>query len=182
MVKKVESPELSKLRCVRIFDPNHIPKEYIEQIKEREFDVERFYTYQKAICVEESGETFKLNPLNLLFSLVDEQNRVKGVLWMVIDVLGNSLVINTFSVDKEYWGNGHAIELLKEKALEIKEGAKLDRVYWVTRCPKHSEKHGFKRSKNTLMEFKDYGKHDDGIGCQAGRESRPDVEGSEKLS
>jgi len=174
MIAQTATNRNLELRCLRIFDPTHIPREYIEQIKEREFEVDRFYEFQKTICLHQDGEKFSLNPCNLLFAIVDTNNRVKGVLWMAIDVLGNSLVINTFSVDKEFWGNGTAINLLKEKAIEIKEGAELDRIYWITRCPKHSERYGFKRSKNVLMEFKGYGQLSEGnihgVGCEASGE------------
>ena len=148
------SPNLSWLR---VFDPVHIPKEYVEQIKDRQFDVDKFYKYQKRACLEESDGKVYLNSLNLLYVLVDEKHIVKGFCWMVVDPLSDALVINSFSMDQEYWGNGKAVRLLEEKAKEIQEGAKLKRVYWITRCPKHSEKYGFKRSKHTLMEYVGHG-------------------------
>lgn len=149
------------LRWIRIFDPVHIPREYIDQIKQKEFTTDRFYKFQDGVCLIEHELGLCINPYNLLFVLVDDSTKVKGVLWMVIDSLANALVINTFSVDKEYWGNGKAIELLIEKAKEVKEQENLERVYWITRSPKHSEKFGFKRSKNVLMEYSD-GKYNKG--------------------
>ncbi len=186
MIVKMPNSEHSELRCLRIFDPTHIPREYIEQIKEREYEVDRFYEFQKAICMKQEDDKVSLNPYNLLFAIVDTNNRVKGVLWMVIDVLGNSLVINTFSIDKAFWGSGEAIQLVRDKALEIKEGAELERIYWITRCPKHSEKYGFKRSKNVLMEYKENGKLSErnihGVGCQAGGKCGSDVIKTETIS
>lgn len=174
---KTNEKSIEKLKWVRIFDPVHIPKEYIDQIKHKEFTTERFYDFIGDISLISSDDGIKLNPLSLLFVLVDDNNRTKGVLWMVIDNLANALVINTFSVDKEYWGNGAAVNFLKAKAIEVKEKENLSRVYWITRSPKHSEKFGFKRSKNVLMEFSD-GKfserNTDGEGCSTSGQSRPD--------
>ena len=150
---KNNDKSIENLKWVRIFDPVHIPKEYIDQIKHKEFTSEKFYEFISSISVISNENGLVLNPLNLLFVLVDDNNRTKGVLWMVIDSLANALVINTFSIDKDYWGNGAAVNLLKEKAIEIKEKENLSKIYWITRSPKHSEKFGFKRSKQTLMEY-----------------------------
>ena len=150
---KNNDKSIENLKWIRIFDPVHIPKEYIDQIKHKEFTSEKFYEFISSISVISNENGLVLNPLNLLFVLVDDNNRTKGVLWMVIDSLANALVINTFSIDKDYWGNGAAVNLLKEKAIETKEKENLSKIYWITRSPKHSEKFGFKRSRNTLMEY-----------------------------
>ena len=162
------------LRWIRIFDPVHIPKKYIEQIKDRDFDIDKFYRYQKEACHTMSNGKVILNSTNLLYVLADEENIVKGVCWMVVDALSNALVINTFSLDNEYWGSGKCIKMLQKKALEIKEGAELDKIYWVTRCPKHSERHGFKKSRHTLMEYVGNGKDTDGIAGETSGESTTD--------
>jgi N-acetylglutamate synthase-like GNAT family acetyltransferase len=145
--------KIDELAWVRIFDPIHIPLEYVEQIKDRLFTVEKFYQYQREVCIIQKDGHIVLNPTNLLFVLTDKTNRVKGFCWMLVDPLSDALIINTFSMDKEYWGNGKAVQLLEEKAKEIQEKASLKRVFWITRCPKHSEKYGFKRSKHVLMEY-----------------------------
>jgi hypothetical protein len=171
---KTNSITNEKLRWVRIFDPLHIPREYIDQIKQKEFTTDRFYDFLSNVCLVEHEFGLCVNPNNWLFVLVDDITKTKGILWMVVDSLANALVINTFSVDKEYWGNGKAVEWLREKALEIKDQEGLERVYWITRSPKHSEKFGFKRSKNVLMEYQDgkFSKGDtDGQGCEASRGS-----------
>lgn len=170
---------IESLKWVRIFDPIHIPREYIDQIKHKEFSTSRFYEFVGDICLISKENELILNPINLLFVLVDDNNRTKGVLWMVIDNLANALVINTFSVDKEYWGNGAAVNFLKAKAIETKEKENLSKIYWITRSPKHSEKFGFKRSKNVLMEYSD-GKFSEGSilrgECETNRNSGPNDE------
>lgn len=150
---KTNDKSIENLKWVRIFDPVHIPKEYIDQIKHKDFTTEKFYEYLAKISLIEKDDLININPYSLLFVLVDDNNKSKGMLWMVINTLANALVINNFSIDKEYWGNGCAVNFLTKKAIEIKEKENLERVYWITRSPKHSEKFGFKRSKNTLMEY-----------------------------
>lgn len=159
--------KIEELSWVRIIDPYLIPTYLVEQIKERMFTVEKFYKYQEMICTKRENGNLIINPLNLLFVLADKDMVIKGFFWGVVDALANALVINSFSMDKEFWGEGKAVRLLQEKAREIKDGAQLDKVYWVTRCPKHSEKYGFKRSKHQLMEYKD-GRNNDGEQCEAG--------------
>lgn len=182
---KANDKPIEELKLVRVFDPIHIPREYIDQIKHKEFTTDRFYEFMSEICLIENENGFSLNPYNLLFVLVDDNNRSKGVLWMVIDQLANALVINTFSIDKDYWHNGKAVLYLKEKAIEIKEQQNLERIYWITRSPKHSEKFGFKRSKNVLMEFTD-GQFSKGSihggECETNRHSIPNDKGSEKVT
>lgn len=167
------SNKIDELEWVRIIDPYLIPAYLVEQIKERMFTVEKFYKYQEMICTKRENGNLIINPLNLLFVLVDKEMVIKGFFWGVVDALANALVINSFSMDKEYWGEGKAVSLLQEKAREIKDGAQLDKVYWVTRCPKHSEKYGFKRSKHQLMEYKD-GRNNDGEQCERGGASSID--------
>lgn len=145
--------DFEKLRFVRIFDPIHIPVELVEQIRDRKFTVERFYEYQKIVCLSTTPEGVVLNPLNLLFVIVNEENLVKGFLWAVVSPLSQDLVINTFSMHKDYWCKGEAVRLVEAKAKEILKEANLNRVYWITNYPKHSEKYGFKRSKGVLMEY-----------------------------
>lgn len=170
------------LNWVRIFDPIHIPRELVEQIKDRAFDTDKFYKFQKAACIEQVGDKIVLNPLNLLFVLTNDEKLVKGFCWMVVDPLSDALVINSFSMNPEYWGNGKAVKMLEKKAKEIQEGANLKKVYWITRCPRHSQKFGFKISKHTLMEYVGHGANNDGESCEADRESRADESRTKAVS
>ncbi|HJU78121.1 MAG TPA: hypothetical protein VJ599_00970 [Nitrososphaeraceae archaeon] len=169
------------LKWFRIIDPKLIPPKYIEQIKECNFTLESFTKVLSQDCVQIIDGKAIVNPLNLLFVLANPDFQIKGFSWMVVDPMTNSLIINSFSIDNEFWGSGKAVKLLEEKALEIKEGAKLDRVYWITRCPKHSEKYGFKRSKHVLMEYIGYGKSNRNEGETGGSSSDNDT-GAIKLS
>lgn len=173
-MKTNDDIRVEDLRWIRIYDPVHIPKRYVEQIKDRQFCVEKFYIAQKEACLEKSDGKMQLNPNNLLFVIANTENIVKGFCWMVIDFLYDALVINSFSMDPEYWCTGKCVPLLEKKAKEIQDGAKLKKVYWITRSPKHSEKFGFKRSKHVLMEYTGYGQDIHGQQCEADRKSRSD--------
>lgn len=145
--------ELDKLRWVRLFSPIHIPKTLIEQVKHRKYSVEDFFKNQETTCMLSTKNGPVLNPLNHLYGLVSEDNLVKGVLWMTIEPLSSAIIIQTFSIDKELWHKGKAVKKLADHVKQLKNKLKLDRVWWLTNYPKHSEKHGFKRARSVLMEF-----------------------------
>lgn len=145
--------KFDKLKFIRIFDPNHVPKYLIEQIKDRDYDVEKFYRYHEYNCLIHGSDGPRLNPSHMLYLISNDQHIPCGVLWCTVSLLSNDLVIQTFSMDKDYWGQGKAVKLLEKKCKEIKEICELNNIYWVTKYPKHSEKYGFKRSKSVLMEY-----------------------------
>lgn len=151
---KTKEIDFEKLQFIRIFDPVHIPRELIDQVRDKKFSTDIFYKYQSIVCISETTQGKVINPLNLLFVIVNEAKKVIGFLWALVTPLTSELVINTFSMNKEYWGNGKAVELLVNKCKEIMTEANLQTVYWITNYPKHSERHGFKRSKGVLMEYK----------------------------
>lgn len=167
--KSKTKTKLKDLEFIRIFDPNHIPVYLIEQIKGRDYTVDDFYKFQKINCIRQTKNGPMVNPLNLLYVIVDKAKVTKGYSWMVIDPLAKDLVIQTFSMDKDYWFKGDVIELLAEKVREIKKSCDLNSVYWITKHPKHSQKHGFKPSKNVLMEFKE---NEDGIISETSGDSK----------
>jgi len=146
---------IEELRWVRVFTPDHIPKYLVEQVRDRDFSVENFYKYQEFNCVHQSKDGPKLNPFSHLYVLVDPSNFVKGFLWFTVDPLAQDIFIQTFSVDKDYWYRGKAVSKLSDHIKDIREKACLNKIYWVTNYPKHSERYGFKRSKGVLMEFKE---------------------------
>lgn len=145
---------MDELRWVRVFTPQHIPKSLVEQIKKRDYTVEKFYQYQESICLKGSADGPTLNPYSHLYVLANNDNLVKGFVWFTIDPLTNDLCIQTYSIEPEYWKEGGAVEKLVKFLKEIRSKGKLNKVYWVSDYPKHSERHGFKRSKSILMEYK----------------------------
>lgn len=145
---------LDELRWVRLYSAIHIPVYLVEQVRDRDYTVEDFFKYQEINCTVDGKSGPMLNPLNHLYALVDKNNLVKGFLWFVVDCLSKDLCINTYSVDKEYWCKGRAVSKLEELVKEVMDKQKVKKVFWVTNYPKHSERHGFKRSKSVLMEFR----------------------------
>lgn len=144
---------IEDLKWVRVFTALHVPRYLVEQVRDRDFSVEDFYTYQDSICFMQSENGPKLNPFSHLYVLVDQENLVKGFLWFVVDPLTKDLIIQTFSVDKEYWFKGKAVSKLAKHIKDIRKKASLNKVYWLTNYPKHSMRYGFRRSKAVLMEY-----------------------------
>lgn len=161
--------DIDKLRWIRVFTPVHIPKYLVEQIKQRDYSVEDFYKYQELNCLVKGEKGPVLNPFNHLYVLVDEGNLCKGFLWFVIDPLSKDGVVNTFSMDKAYWNNGKAMKKASDHVKELLKKLKLEKVFWITRYAKHSERHGFKRSKSILMEYKE---EDNGADTDGGNNAR----------
>lgn len=153
MKDKKESKDFRDLKWIRVFTPVHIPKYLVEQIRDRDYSVEDFYKFQEMCCVRMTNNGPSLNPLNHLHILANDENTTKGFVWFTIDELSKDIFINTFSMDKEYWNKGYAVEKLSDFVKEIREKANLNKIYWVTNYEKHSMRYGFKRSKSILMEY-----------------------------
>jgi len=162
--------KIEELRWIRVFTPDHVPRYLIEQVRDRDYSVEEFFQYHQINCLTQSNKELTLNPFSHLYVLADKENMIKGVLWFSIDPLSKDILIQTFSVDKEYWGKGLAVKMLAEHIKKIRKKGNLNKIYWVTNYPKHSERYDFKRSKAVLMEYDpkkqdiggNNGKNDDG--------------------
>ena len=140
------SATLDELKFVKLRIPTLIPIELIESVKGRTFTPERFYEYQ-ASQVD--------NPYNHLYVLVDVDAKIHGYLWAEQNLLDGSLFVNTFSIDKEYWGKGEAMGMAIDFVAQLKKRFSSTRVFWCTVNDKFFAKHGFKRSKIILMEYKE---------------------------
>jgi len=145
--------KIDELRFVRAMSPDIVPYYLVEQVRDRSYSVEDFFKYQQINCMSQTADGFKINPFNHLYVLANKENIVKGVLWMVVDPLSKDVVIQTYSIDKEYWNKGYAVKKIAEHVKDIVVKAKLNKIFWITTYPKHSERYNFKRSKNILMEY-----------------------------
>jgi len=146
--------KIDDLKWIRVFTPSHIPKYLIEQVRDRDYSVEDFYRYHEINCtLKDKQGRIQLNPLTHLYVLANDKNEVKGALWFSIDPLSKDIIIQTFSMDKEYWCQGIAVKKLSDHIKTIRKKGNLNKIYWVTNYPKHSERNGFKRSKSVLMEY-----------------------------
>ena len=136
--------KIDDLIFVKLKIPKLIPRELIYSVKGRTFTPEQFYDYQ---------EKQVDNPYNHLFALVDSAKKIHGYLWAEVNVLDDSLFINTFSISKEFWGKGEAIKKVTDFLDAFRKKIKSSRVFWVTTNERFFLKHGFRRSKNSLMEY-----------------------------
>ena len=166
--------KIDDLRWVRVFSPLVIPRYLVDNIKHKDFTTDEFFQYQELICLRDTPEGPTLNPFSHLYALADKENITKGLLWFTVDPLSKNIFIQTYSVDKEYWGGG-SIKKLSDHVRAIREKANLKKIFWITDYPKHSQRHGFKMSKSVLMEYseeEENGKNDDG-GGHSREEHRP---------
>lgn len=145
--------KIDELRWIRVFTPDHIPTYLIEQIKNKDYTVEDFYKYHRMNLGSYENGQLKMNNFCHLYVLANDKNLVKGVLWMSIDPLTKDIIIQVFSMDKEYWGRGHAVRRLSDFVKDFQTKGKFNKIYWITNYEKHSMRYGFKRSKSILMEY-----------------------------
>lgn len=141
---KEQCKDIDSLEFVKLKIPRLIPINLIESVKGRTFTPEQFYHYQE-MQID--------NPYNFLYVLVDESRKIHGYLWAESNILDGSLFINTFSITKEFWGKGKAINKVIDFLRSFKDKLKATRVFWVTTNEKFFLKQGFKSSKNVLMEY-----------------------------
>lgn len=135
---------VSKLQFVPLKIPKLIPLDLIEAVKGRTFTPQQFIAYQ-----EQQVD----NPNNFLYALIDLEKKIHGYLWAELNILDGTLFVNTFSISKAYWGKGAGIKKAIAFLETLKEKTKAPRVFWVTTNQKFFAKHGFKESKNRLMEY-----------------------------
>ena len=135
---------LTELHFVRLKIPRLIPVELIEAVKGRTFTPEQFYVYQE-MQID--------NPGNFLYALIDIDKKIQGYLWAELNILDGTLFVNTFSISKKYWGKGEAMKSAISFVDDLRKELKAPRVLWVSTNDKFFCKHGFKRSKNCLMEY-----------------------------
>jgi len=133
----------TNLTCIPIQDVNLIPRSLVEQIKDREFEVDRFYEF---------GTVIAKNPLTILAVFANKENLVKGFLFGNISPLDLWLHINILSIDKKYQGKGiinEATNILKSLVKEHNlKGIKMS-----TTRPGAFKKEGYTRSKYTVMQW-----------------------------
>lgn len=145
--------KMDELRWIRSTSPELIPKYLVEQVRHRDFSVDDFIKYQMSMSFINTREGRILNPFSHLYYLANEENQIKGILWFCIDPLTKDVIIQTYSVDKEYSKSGGAVEKLCKLIKDIVIKGNLKKIYWITNNPRHSQRHGFKKSKSVLMEY-----------------------------
>lgn len=145
--------DINDLKFLRVIDPDHIPTYLVEQLKERDFEIEDFYAWQKANATVIHDGLFLPNPNNHLWVMINDKRQVKGFVWAIIDTLTRDLVVNHYSVDKNYWHSGEAIAKLKKHLIQVLKDNNLDKIIWFTKNAKAYQKYGFKPTKVTMLEY-----------------------------
>lgn len=136
--------KMEGLEFVPLKIPRLIPVELIESVKGSTFTPKQFIDYQ---------EKQVDNPGNFLYALIDGNKKIHGYLWAEQNSLDGSLFINTLSVSKEYWGRGEAITKAIKFLEVLRKQINANKVFWCTTNEKFFVKHGFVRSKISLMEY-----------------------------
>ena len=140
--------DISKLRLVKIDEPSLIPRYLIDQVKGLPYTSEDFYEYYG----------FYQGPFCFLYAVLDrddQENPVKGVIWICVDPMSHALRMSLISIHKDYQFSKFLQEIAFPKGLEIGRALKIKKGYWATTRPKAFEKMGFTRSNLVIMEAYD---------------------------
>lgn len=143
--------KFSDLKFIRLTQPeqfNLVPRYLFEQIREKT-DINRIY---------EVGMLSLTSPFVFVYVLVDkniEEKKIKGILWLSINVLERYIYVELLSVDKEY--QSKECDAIK-KTLDFIRGVNFgpdmtNKVVMATLRPVKFEKAGFTRSKKLIMEI-----------------------------
>lgn len=141
--------DAESLKLVRVIEPSLIPKDLIEQIKNKSFSVQEFYDNNSQESFLFDGENYTINPLNHLYAIVDGDNKINGVLWCTID--GQECNVNIFSIERKYWNKGEAFPMILKKMDEIFASLGIKNYKVITSNTGVYEKAGFKKSPQIIM-------------------------------
>ena len=135
--------QIGELKFIRIYDFHLIPRDLIEQIKDRDYPSDRLYAI---------GEYITKNPCTLLYALADPEHKIKGILWATVSLLDERMYVNLLSIAKEYQNHGQALKVVHENLEKIQTNLKLKGIRWITTRPHAFERQGFKRAQSVMME------------------------------
>lgn len=135
----------------RITDANLVPRILVEENKDRNYSVDKFYQMMNSTLVKPNGTIDNSEFLNLI---LDEDDKVIiGYVWFSLNHLEEEIYINTISVMKEYRNAG---EILNTVFHELKKAFLNTKFKVVRTCSTRIEwhkKNGFVPSKNVLLEY-----------------------------
>ena len=120
-----------------------IPRKLFEQVKDIEFNVDLLY---------KAPSGFINNVNTKFYVLINDEDKIKGILWAYINILTEKIHINILSIDKEYQFSDAL-----EKTLEFIrswQGENENLKIQIMTSRSHAyEKIGFVKSKQILMEI-----------------------------
>lgn len=138
-----------QLRMTKINDFNLIQLDMLEKGCDDKYIPEKLYKH--------SDEVFG-DGYNILYAFVDKAV-IKGFIWLVINVLRGTLIVNVFYIDEEY--KEVALKQLKVDLLRVKEELKLTKVLWVTSKLEDPKKIGFVEDDEVIMRLEEEDKNKD---------------------
>ncbi|KKK48430.1 hypothetical protein LCGC14_3145210, partial [marine sediment metagenome] len=120
-----------------------IPHELFEQVKDIEFNIDLLYQYPSKF----------IGGMNTRFYvLVDEDDKIKGVLWAFINILMETIQVKVLSIDKEYQ-NGEALEATLDFIKSWQADNENLKIQCVTKRPNAYRRAGWKDSKSVILEI-----------------------------
>lgn len=138
---------IKDLQFSRIYDWRLVPRYLLEQIPDAdEGMIDRIYQNGNLLCN---------SPMNFLYVLTDDEHKIKGVLWAVIDVIEACWLVRVFSVDKEYNNtSSENIQIGTDFILNIPVPKQMNKKIWMlTSRPKAFERAGWNKVNRTRMEY-----------------------------
>lgn len=146
----------TNLTILPVLDPRLIPRYLIDQIKPKLFETDDWYK-----IMMHNREV--RDDSNILLAIVNKDHKIKGVIWVVLDLLQKALFVNFLSVSKDLQGQGRVLDAVVPYLLKMAQDFTLKSVLWGTTRSRAYERYGFQKSKNILLEAKvegfSYGKH-----------------------
>lgn len=130
------------LKFIRIFDMNLVPRFLLDQVKNRDLNVDFLYSV---------GDQITGNPFNLLYAISDKDSRIAGVLWATVAPIESTIMTHIISMGKEYQDKT-IIPAAMDFLNKIRDELGLKQLKCITTRPRAFEKYGMKRSKNVIME------------------------------
>lgn len=135
------------MEFVQFFTIKNIPKYLFRQIEG--------FSEEQINALYENHAAFEANPSNLLFTLIDDENIIKGFLWATVNSLENNLLVVAFTVDKQCQGDWHkkVSEFLLDYIEKNSQGRVKSELVALTSRPKAYERAGWKRHEKVYIKF-----------------------------
>lgn len=138
------------MQFFRITDPIFIPRKLLEQIKDRNWEVDDFYG-QLNLATGKAHNTFNKNCY--LYVMLDEPGCICGFLWLMYTPYNKTLWVNNYSVDRKHWNQGTCLPAAFAKVSQVMQRIDADLVQWITQTAKPFEAFGFVTSQKKLMTY-----------------------------
>ncbi len=140
--------EFSDLKFIRLTSTAQfgiIPEYLFEQLKEQP-DIKRVY---------QVGALAIASPLVFIYVMADSNHKIKGVLWLDINLLEKFVFVELLSLDREYQSEtGDAIMHVVEFIKTIQFGPEVTKkIVFATTRPGKFTNLGFIKNKKVIMEL-----------------------------